>query len=307
MTIRTLATLAAFASALTASATLITHEPFDYANGQITGALNGGTGWNTGWDPQDGAGTNYAIQDASPLTFGTLLTSDSYMNGGGAFTNNGRRVGTGFLSGWDTAGRVSDPFGGGSGQGNIDQGDVWFSALVRVNAPLTSWDSARLWFHTQNIAWAPGGDADNNGLVIRSNGGGAWSVGEGNLGSSTGTSVTPAVGTTYLFVAKFELSLTPGANNAYVWIFDDPADVALGGADLATGTAMGSITGRDTTDLRFKSIGFYLDNATDRMSVDELRLGTTFASVSPVPEPSTYAAIAGALALGVIALRRRRA
>lgn len=281
-------------------AALITYEGFNYSAGPID-AQTGGTGWDTaGWDTQSD-NTGYAVNSSSPVTFGTLETSGNYLNGGGSFTNTGRRVLANFGSSWDSAGRVSSPF---SDQ-NLDQGVVWASMLIRVNAPITSWDNARVWFHDQNVPWSPGGSADNNGLQIRSNGGANWGITEGQNGGITTTGVAASVGTTYLLVAKFELSLTAGANNAYVWMFDNPASVTLGGADLATGTAMASITGRDTADLRFKSIGFYLDNANDRLSVDEIRLGTTFADVTPtaIPEPSTYAFLIGGL--GALAWLRR--
>lgn len=287
------------ALAVASPAALITYEGFNYSAAPVDGQT-GGTGWDSaGWDTQSD-NTGYAVNSASPLSFGGLVTSGGYLNGGGSFTNTGRRVLANFTSDWNSAGRVSSPF---SDQ-NLDQGVVWASMLVRVNAPITSWDNARVWFHDQNVPWAPGGSADTNGLQIRSNGGAAWGVGEGQSGGLTSTGVGVTVGTTYLFVAKFELSLTAGANNAYVWIFDNPGAVGLGGADLATGTAVGSITGRNSEDLRFKSIGFYLDNANDRVSVDEIRLGTTFADVTPVPEPSSFALLAAGL--GVLTWLRRR-
>jgi hypothetical protein len=245
---------------------------------------NGGSGWKEGWDSQED-NPHYAVQSSSPLSFGPLVTSSGYLNGGGNYFNCGRRILTTASTEWHAAGRVSDPYG----PENLDRGVVWASMLVRVNAPITGTDTARVWFHDQNDAWNPGGTADSHGLQIRSNGGEAWSVSEGLSSPSTSTGVAVTVGTTYLFVAKFELSLTPGANNVYVWIFDKPDQVNLGGEDLPVSTAMASITGRDSPNLHFKSIGLYLDNANDRLSVDEIRLGTTFADVTPVSESSGYA------------------
>lgn len=50
-------------------------------------------------------------------------------------------------------------------------------------------------------------------------------------------------------------------------------------------------------------------HANAQLAIDELRLGGTFADVTPflaIPEPSTYAAILGGLTLGVAAFRRFR-
>jgi hypothetical protein len=134
-------------------------------------------------------------------------------------------------------------------------------------------------------------------LQIRSNGGGPWSVSLGFSGPLTSTGVAVNVGTTYLFVIKFELGLTAGANHAYVWIFDNPDQVNLGGEDLPVSTAMASITGRDSADLRFNAIGFYLDHANDRLSVDEIRLGTSFADVTPVSGATSYALLRSGVGL----------
>jgi hypothetical protein len=41
------------------------------------------------------------------------------------------------------------------------------------------------------------------------------------------------------------------------------------------------------------------------VSFDELRIGSSFAAVTAVPEPSTYALLAGFLALGLVMVRRR--
>lgn len=287
-------------------AQLITHEGFNYSSGSVDGQT-GGSGWGGGWDNQDD-NANYEIESGTPMAFGSLVTSGNYLNGGGSYQNTGRRLATSFGSGWDSAGRVSDPFGAGTGQQTIDQGTVWSSMLVRLNAPITSWDNARIFFHRNSIPWFPNGFADNDGLQIRLNGGdSSWSVSEGQSGPSISTGVGASVGTTYLFVIKFELSLAAGANNAYVWIFDNPSSVTLGGADLLTSSAHASITGRDNADLRFHSLGFYLDNANDRLSVDELRLGVSFADVTPIPEPSTFALLAAGGAALLWACRRKAA
>jgi hypothetical protein len=49
------------------------------------------------------------------------------------------------------------------------------------------------------------------------------------------------------------------------------------------------------------------DNTTSTGTIfDEFRIGTTFASVTPIPEPSTSALLIGLGALALIGMRRRR-
>lgn len=289
--------LVAAASAAVSHATLITYEGFDYSTGPLDDN-NGGTSWKEPWDVQSN-NTQYNVSDSSPLSFGSLVTNGNYMNGGGSFTNAGRRVLANFLSDWDNAGRVSAPFLDEA----LDQGVVWGSFLLRINSDITSWDNMIITFQgDNNIPWD---QTTANGARIVTTGGGTktFEIKEGSAGSTVTTGITAATGTTYLFVTKWELSLTAGANNFYLWIFDNPSNVTLGGSDLLTGTADASLTGLNTEDLRFKNWAFYLDNAVDRISVDELRLGTTFASVTPVPEPATAAMLLGGA--GFLILRRR--
>ncbi len=103
-----------------------------------------------------------------------------------------------------------------------------------------------------------------------------------------------------------DLNLTAGQNHFYIWIFDDPTSVTLAGPDLLTSTATASLTGINSEDLRFKNMLFYLDNTTDRVSIDEIRLGLTFAVVSPIPEPSSMILVLGAVG-SLVSFRRRLA
>jgi hypothetical protein len=51
------------------------------------------------------------------------------------------------------------------------------------------------------------------------------------------------------------------------------------------------------------------DNITSPFQIDEFRIGTTYLDVVPsaIPEPSSYAALAGLGAIGLALHRRRRA
>ena len=252
--------------------------------GGINGQNDNPTQWFAAWSVQNNDNSNYTVQNTTPLTFGSLVTSSDgkYLNGGGGFLQMGRRLPTGYQSIWDANGSVSDPFTA----GQIDQGTVWVSFLLRVNSSITSWDSAKIGLNSSATPYQFSG---STGLQIATvNGNSSWGIRLGDNGTAS-TLGSVSVGSTVFVVIKFELSTTAGANNAYVWMFSNSSAANLGGADLNTGTAMASITGKNTADLRFKAIGFYLDNAANRVDVDEIRFGTSYASVSPVPAATTTA------------------
>ena len=249
--------------------------------GGINGQNDNPTQWFAAWSVQNGNNSYYTVQNTTPLTFGSLVTSSdgNYLNGGGNFLSMGRRLPTGSQSIWDANGSVSDPYTA----GEIDRGTVWVSFLMRVNSSITSWDNAKIALHGNATPY----DFSGGGLQIATiSGNSSWGIRVGDTGAAS-TLGSVSVGTTVFVVIKFELSTTAGANNAYVWMFGNPSAANLGGADLNTGTAMASLTGKNTTDLRFKCIALYLDNAADRISMDEFRFGTSYASVSPVPATTT--------------------
>lgn len=291
-----MASVAVTCTASFASATLITHEPFDYTAGtslDVNAAgtgLNGGAGWAEGWDVQNNT-ASYRAADTTPLTHTNLVSSPGYAVGGGGFTNSGRRVATGFGSAWDTAGAVSDPFGAGATawrRGIIDQGTVWASFLFRK----TTTNNGRVAFHSNNIPWNHDdssnvdlwvGRIDDNNLRIRTR----------TLGSVNDNQIIAPLtfNETYFVVLAFDL------NSDVVDVYLDPAPGAVAPAlptlnDVLLGANFG-----------FKSVAFYPGSGVDNGSVDEIRIGTSYAAVAPaIPEPATLGLVAGA---ALLALRRR--
>jgi hypothetical protein len=262
------------------------------ANGSIQGA-NDGTGWDTPWDTQN-ATDFYSVDDSSPLSYGSLQTSSGgeHISGGNNFTSLGRRLDLSNGGVFQSAGYVSNTSGTNI---EIDQGGVlWFSTLIRRDG-----NAGRLTLgfrDNTNTPWTP---PDTGNLLIQTTSGGAWFLGDGSTTSSTGKS--PVNGTADFLALRFDMNGTN--SSAHLWV--NPATTSLGGPDLALGTADASLLGLDVADIKFRNIHMRLGSGTGEGSVDEIRFGETYASVSPIPEPSSFILVGLAL-IGFIAMRSRK-
>ncbi|MBP6863679.1 MAG: PEP-CTERM sorting domain-containing protein [Candidatus Didemnitutus sp.] len=132
--------------------------------------------------------------------------------------------------------------------------------------------------------------------------GGGYQIGLSNRSNSTPAydSTVFATGTTVFIVGSYEFVSGTANDVSKLWI--NPASATFD--DLAVpSAALTSTGGTDMTSIN----SFLIRGASGSPAgtFDELRIGTTWASVTPVPEPSTYAAILGALALAGVVLRRR--
>jgi hypothetical protein len=100
---------------------------------------------------------------------------------------------------------------------------------------------------------------------------------------------------TNLIVVKFDFT-TPSAVTADIYI-----NPTIGGAEpsaTVTGIALGTFNIDD--------IKLYHGGGAGTTTFDEIRFGDSFAAVTPVPEPSTFALLGGFVALGICLVRRRR-
>jgi hypothetical protein len=287
----TLLTVALITLPALAPAALLTYEGFgDYtSNGSVHG-LTGGSGWHSGgWDTQNNT-YPYQVDSSSPLIFGSLVTSanDRYLNGGNNYTNVGRRLNTGNGTVWHTNGYVSSPFS----LEDIDQGGVlWFSILARTD---TNSRNVEIDFTSSNIPWSAGA---TNEIRIRTDSG-KWQA--GTIGGNFTDALDQSANTTFL-VGRFNMN---GANSSFhFWATDDPTALDLGGLDLELNTANVELTGLDASIIGFRSLHIYGSDGLGHSQFDEIRFGTTFADVSPIPEPSTYALIGLGLA-ALFTLRR---
>jgi hypothetical protein len=126
--------------------------------------------------------------------------------------------------------------------------------------------------------------------------GGTWSAAVNdadNLNNATSSGVPVVAESTVLYVLKLELSAA--ALSDKVSFFVNPS--SLGGAEPAGATVIS--TGTDFVTDRIGFANFQDPSA----GFDEFRIATTYAEVTPVPEPST--ALLG-LAGSLLLLRRRR-
>jgi hypothetical protein len=169
---------------------------------------------------------------------------------------------------------------------------VWLSALVQIDASVT--DGAAIGIRQgADRYWGLGVTGSNFGAI-------AGSTSGVNV-QDTGLALT--LGQTHLLVGRID-DVGTGNDRITVWL-----DPVLGGADPTGGTIVnGSNAGWVAGNASFNIQAAFLNHglATGESAfLDELRLGTTFADVTPVPEPSTVGLLTGLAGLSIVMLRRR--
>ncbi len=257
-------------------------------------ATTDGQGWHSdGWTIQND-GIGHVVDNTNPLVFGGLPTSTdgNYFRSAGGYQNAGRRLDTGPGSAWANAGYVSSP----ASNARIDQGgEVWASFLTRRDND-TGGD-LRVLFHSNPSPWNPGAD----GFELQQTGSGNWTGGM-NGGTLFDSGVAGPIGSVQMALVR--LNFSGEASSVHAWIFNDWANVPATAPTLDT--AQVSLTDLNAEDISFHSIHFYGANSggNSNGAFDEIRLDPGYTSV--IPEPGTYAAFAGLLALGLMIYRRRR-
>lgn len=205
----------------------------------------------------------------------------SNWNGTGAFGSN-LTYGSLVTSGQSMVN--TDRFGGVSREFptlNSGNGTVWFSWLQNNSAAI-----------------------DRNARVnIMKEGGNRFIIGhtanevdnDFRIYDATGTSVaTTGISTVGTHMVAGSLNLATGALNLYI----DPTGLGSGAAPSSLVSASALLGALDIGQ-------FSLATGDSTFVFDEVRIGNTWADVSPVPEPSSFALL-GVGALGLAALRRRR-
>jgi hypothetical protein len=292
------------------------YEGFDYtASSQINNTLNGGTGWNA-----TGDGSQANTQAWGVLASGTIRNVHTTGLDYGA---SGYPAETGLAATVAGTGTAGANVGRNFGQ-TVDSNTFYFSYLTQKTV-----DTVR----TLNLAFFSGtnerlaiGQIANN-INLRNPNGTADVTTTPNQGhfaalvsnsqnnaafNGVYTSATPesyALGSTFFIVGKIEFNYAAGVEDKLT-LYINPSSLTDEGAltpYLEIGVNdFGSISafrifagGNQTSPSTFNASGGVFD---------EIRLGTNFTAVTgAIPEPSSFAALAGLAGLAVAASRRRRA
>ena len=262
-----------------AHASLIVSEPFsvgtgtgDYANdtsiaGQGHGTGFGSSTWNTSTDNQNGIWKTQSGGLASPYLSNT---QDGFLE----FTRESTGTFLGTASRTITVGALSET-------------SYYMSALLQISQ----------WSHETRIDIGFGGTNPMSfGITAAGNPG----IGGGGL-HSVNTEIDLVAGETYLFVVK----LTEGGSNDDQWLWINPSTSAepdAGSAALFRGT--GSRMGPTDNQPRSLTLNLTRDPAVIH-AFDELRIATSWEGLGIIPEPSTYALIAGVFGLMAVVIKRR--
>lgn len=261
--------LALLLSARTSSAAPLAYEGFDYPAGADLVGNAGGSGFSGPWAP---GGFNASVSDnydvaGGSLTFGPLVTGGNRVSS--APTNA--------IAGVTRS--LAAPLG-------ADGTTSYFSVLLRPEGTLGAGVFNGFFGLTLETAAEPElyigkpGDGALTQYVVEDRGGGGQ--------VSSGAAAT--VGESALLVLKAQFL----AGNDVFTLYVNPTP---GGPEPAAGAVKSNSNVGPVTGLTIYSTGAF--------SIDEIRVGTTFADVTPaVPEPS--ASLVCCLAAAAVALRRRR-
>jgi hypothetical protein len=299
------------AAALSVQAQTIAYEGFNYPDGMVAG-LSGGdsTGWGGAWTTGS-AGFKIGTNVSSGLSYGGLAVD------GGAM-----QVGTPQNSGGNGGVTTAQPTRILSNTlGNLcaaNGGALWLSFLFYNPIYPTNPTGTSIYYRQSNIGFFSGASISAGGSekadLGMANGsatvGTVWSAWGGTIaGATPNQSAVSAFSASVQFVlVKLVVDATTATDSYYAWI--NPSDSIFGdnGNTPSTGTAtVSSVGAADLTSVngfRFQA-GNYNGSGTNAFyTVDEVRVGNSFADVTPVPEPVTFA-LAGLGGLMLLALRRR--
>ncbi len=307
------AAMAALVPTTRTSAALYLHEEFNYepAGSTIEGKINSPEGqtWGSGYlapAPENiqVAGGNLAMPSPMPAATGnsakilgtTVSTNDTLTSG--------------------KALRL--PFGGSPATGVAANsgGTVYYSLAVRADAfTFTNNTNGGFFVGLNNSAVATGSNPTAAAARLQSRvdptDGTKFNLGifrnVGAAAAATSWSGPLTVGDTLFLVASYEA--VPGLQNDIARLWINPDSSTLGDESFSPLTTPPTVVDNPTTPATGTDIGIFSillrQSPTPDFTLDELRVGTTWADVTPVPEPTALAGL-GLGAAGLMARRRRR-
>lgn len=277
-------------------ASLIVYESFDYANGTVapdadasSGQANGLPYTNVGGSPS-GTGTGMRNTWLS----GTATTGSLSYTGALPSTNNSLSISAAAnITGntWVYRGMTTDPYASYRSGGNAlgASGTTLYGSMLLSMSGIASGD--RFWLRLSGDN-NPGAFND---IVLYTANGGNWSVTQYNTssGSPSGTSLTinsAVAATTATSLIVWQQDFTASNTVTSFWINNTNTSGAANYVFTSNGT------------VNFGNIGYR--NGNNSSVIDELRIGTTMLDV--VPEPTTWALLAGSLTALAVYRRRNR-
>ena len=268
----------------TSHAALIAYEGFNYADSTALNSLAGGTGWSDAWTAVPGTGGAAVAQ--SPGAIYPLLVTEGN---------------TAFLQRTNQASRTLTA--GVLGTGATADDTIWVSFIGQR----TGANSVRLFrvgFYEASTANDPKflvGEGNNDAADI-------WNMrftGADLTGANPITSAVP-ITTQSLLLMKIDYnSAGLGLDDISMWI--NP-DLSLGEPTNVSPSFVGSSIGE--FDLAFSVVsmraGTLSGGNEGQGFYDEIRIGTTFADVTPVPEPGALALIMLGVSSVFVMARRKQ-
>lgn len=273
-------TLAIIAASNHCHAAVLAYDGFssgNYTAGQLLGQNPAITGFNGTWS----AGSNiYWGNSTIALTYSGVASD----NTGGTFSN---------ATGGRSVRPMSTILGGNGASGT----SVYYISLMMQNSAvnLSNYRAFELESQFNNRNFQLGAAADTGSTN--------WGMRVTTSSSSfltANSSVASVAGQTVFAIVKLTYSDVAGGDSAQLWI--NPSD--LSSEVLSTNSV--SLSGFDFLHNSAKNVSFASFSGSGTSYWDEVRVGTSWADVTPIPEPTTWGLLAVGLTAVVIFRRRRR-
>ncbi len=266
------------------NAALSAYEGFDYPTTTVVGtdagtsSLAGGIGWSGGWYQAAATNNGVTLKVVTPgLTYQDLIVTGNAFNGGGSPNLNGPHL---------------NMFRALSSAVDLSAGDVWLSFIGLDHQPGGRIFALSIYNGTTTSGLDIGHTTDPNNLD--------WGLTTGGVNATYQPSGVLATTEAFLLV-----NISGGV--ASLWV--NP-DLSLGEAGLGAANASIAMSETFTSFDNIRLFGGGLNATTSNGYgeglFDEIRIGTSFADVAPIPEPNSMALLAVGLAGWMVNRRRVR-